>query len=265
MNYIDMHCDTLAKAVEQKKETAKKLEHTMVDAERLHRCGTKAQFFAMFLQQKKEENWSDPGHDPDGCRSEKRKISLWYNGAEIEKQMQDMYAVYQNTMENCADIIAPACTYEDLQRNWQQKKVSAFLTVENGCVVDGKMERLEQLYQMGVRLITLTWNDDNCFGHPHAKDAGRMQLGLTPFGKEAVTYMTERGILVDVSHLSDGGFYDVAELVKGPFVASHSNCRELAPATRNLTDDMIRILAEHGGVCGLNFYPPFLNTDPVEK
>lgn len=119
MNYIDMHCDTLAKAVEQKKETAKKLEHTMVDAERLHRCGTKAQFFAMFLQQKKEENWSDPGHDPDGCRSEKRKISLWYNGAEIEKQMQDMYAVYQNTMENCADIIAPACTYEDLQRNWQ--------------------------------------------------------------------------------------------------------------------------------------------------
>ena len=99
MNYIDMHCDTLVKAVEQKKETAKKLEHTMVDAERLHRCGTKAQFFAMFLQQKKEENWSDPGHDPDDCRSEKRKISLWYNGAEIEKQMQDMYAVYQNTME----------------------------------------------------------------------------------------------------------------------------------------------------------------------
>ena len=168
-------------------------------------------------------------------------------------------------METCSDIIAPAYNYEGLQRNWQQKKVSAFLTVENGCVVDGKMERLEQLYQMGVRLITLTWNDDNCFGHPHAKDAGRMQLGLTPFGKEAVTYMTERGILVDVSHLSDGGFYDVAELVRGPFVASHSNCRELAPATRNLTDDMIRILAEHGGVCGLNFYPPFLNTDPVDK
>ena len=237
----------------------------MVDAERLHRCGTKAQFFAMFLQQKKEENWSDPGHDPDDCRSEKRKISLWYNGAEIEKQMQDMYAVYQNTMENCADIIAPACTYEDLQCNWRQGKVSAFLTVENGCIVDGKMERIDKLYQMGVRLITLTWNDDNCFGHPHAKEAERMQLGLTPFGRKAVTYMAERGILVDVSHLSDGGFYDVAELVRGPFVASHSNCRELAPATRNLTDDMIRVLAEHGGVAGLNFYPPFLNTDPVDK
>lgn len=259
MNYIDMHCDTLAKAAAQQKKTAGELRNTMVDAKRLHQCGAKAQFFAMFLQQKREENWSDPG------LAYTEKNNLWYTDAEIRKQMQDMNEVYQNTMETCSDIIAPAYNYEGLQRNWQQKKVSAFLTVENGCVVDGKMERLEQLYQMGVRLITLTWNDDNCFGHSHAKDAGRMQLGLTPFGKEAVTYMTERGILVDVSHLSDGGFYDVAELVKGPFVASHSNCRELAPATRNLTDDMIRILAEHGGVCGLNFYPPFLNTDPVDK
>lgn len=179
--------------------------------------------------------------------------------------MQDMYEVYQNTMETCSDIIAPAYNYEGLQCNWRQGKVSAFLTVENGCIVDGKMERIDKLYQMGVRLITLTWNDDNCFGHPHAKEAERMQLGLTPFGRKAVTYMAERGILVDVSHLSDGGFYDVAELVRGPFVASHSNCRELAPATRNLTDDMIRVLAEHGGVAGLNFYPPFLNTDPVDK
>lgn len=259
MNYIDMHCDTLAKAAAQQKKTAGELRNTMVDAKRLHQCGAKAQFFAMFLQQKREENWSDPG------LAYTEKNNLWYTDAEIRKQMQDMYEVYQNTMETCSDIIAPAYNYEGLQSNWQQKKVSAFLTVENGCVVDGKMERLEQLYQMGVRLITLTWNDDNCFGHSHAKDAGRMQLGLTPFGKEAVTYMTERGILVDVSHLSDGGFYDVAELVKKPFVASHSNCRELAPATRNLTDDMIRILAEHGGVCGLNFYPPFLNTDPVDK
>ena len=250
MNYIDMHCDTLAKAAAQQKKTAGELRNTMVDAKRLHQCGAKAQFFAMFLQQKREENWSDPG------LAYTEKNNLWYTDAEIRKQMQDMYEVYQNTMETCSDIIAPAYNYEGLQRNWQQKIVSAFLTVENGCVVDG---------QMGVRLITLTWNDENCFGHPHAKDAGRMQLGLTPFGKEAVTYMTERGILVDVSHLSDGGFYDVAELVRGPFVASHSNCRELAPATRNLTDDMIRILAEHGGVCGLNFYPPFLNTDPVDK
>ena len=250
MNYIDMHCDTLAKAAAQQKKTAGELRNTMVDAKRLHQCGAKAQFFAMFLQQKREENWSDPG------LAYTEKNNLWYTDAEIRKQMQDMYEVYQNTMETCSDIIAPAYNYEGLQCNWRQGKVSAFLTVENGCIVDGKMERIDKLYQMGVRLITLTWNDDNCFGHPHAKEAERMQLGLTPFGRKAVTYMAELGILVDVSHLSDGGFYDVAELVRGPFVASHSNCRELAPATRNLTDDMIRVLAEHGGVAGLNFYPP---------
>ena len=252
MNYIDMHCDTLAKAAAQQKKTAGELRNTMVDAKRLHQCGAKAQFFAMFLQQKREENWSDPG------LAYTEKNNLWYTDAEIRKQMQDMYEVYQNTMETCSDIIAPAYNYEGLQCNWRQGKVSAFLTVENGCIVDGKMERIDKLYQMGVRLITLTWNDDNCFGHPHAKEAERMQLGLTPFGRKAVTYMAERGILVDVSHLSDGGFYDVAELVRGPFVASHSNCRELAPATRNLTDDMIRVLAEHGGVAGLNFYPQIL-------
>lgn len=259
MNYIDMHCDTLAKAAAQQKKTAGELKDTMVDAKRLHQCGAKAQFFAIFLQQKKEENWSDPG------LAYTEKNNLWYTDAEIQKQMRDMYDVYCNTMETCSDIIAPAYNYEALQRNWQQGKVSAFLTIENGCIVDGKMERINKLYQMGVRLITLTWNDDNCFGHPHAKETERMQLGLTPFGREAVTYMTELGILVDVSHLSDGGFYDVAELVKGPFVASHSNCRELAPATRNLTDDMIRVLAEHGGVAGINFYPPFLNADSVDK
>ena len=117
------------------------------------------------------------------------KNNLWYTDAEIRKQMQDMYEVYQNTMETCSDIIAPAYNYEGLQCNWRQGKVSAFLTVENGCIVDGKMERIDKLYQMGVRLITLTWNDDNCFGHPHAKEAERMQLGLTPFGRKAVTYM----------------------------------------------------------------------------
>lgn len=151
MNYIDMHCDTLAKAAAQQKKTAGELRNTMVDAKRLHQCGAKAQFFAMFLQQKREENWSDPG------LAYTEKNNLWYTDAEIRKQMQDMYEVYQNTMETCSDIIAPAYNYEGLQCNWRQGKVSAFLTVENGCIVDGKMERIDKLYQMGVRLITLTW------------------------------------------------------------------------------------------------------------
>jgi membrane dipeptidase len=90
-----------------------------------------------------------------------------------------------------------------------------------------------------------------------------MARGLKPFGKDAVRRMNELGMVVDVSHLSDGGFYDVAALSQKPFVASHSNCRALCPHPRNLTDDMIRILADKGGIAGLNFGPQFLNADPA--
>ena len=88
-----------------------------------------------------------------------------------------------------------------------------------------------------------------------------MAKGLKPFGKEIVEAMGAKGMIVDVSHLSDGGFYDVAGLLKGPFVASHSNSRSLCPHPRNLTDDMLRILGEHGGLAGLNFCPRFLRPD----
>ena len=118
---------------------------------------------------------------------------------------------------------------------------------------------------MGVRLITLTWNDENSLGYPHTFRGNRGKWGLKPFGKEAVSYMETLGIVPDVSHLSDDGFYDVADVTKKPFVASHSNCRALSPASRNLTDEMIRILAERGGVAGLNFYPGFLNREQTDQ
>ena len=86
-----------------------------------------------------------------------------------------------------------------------------------------------------------------------------MNKGLKPFGKEAVEYMNQLGIAVDVSHLSDGGFWDVADILSTPFVASHSNCRALCPHPRNLSDEMLHCLADHGGVVGLNFCPAFLD------
>lgn len=247
MQYIDMHCDTLAEALVRKQKTAKTLEGTMVDVARLQKAGADAQFFAMFLPQ---------GDVPEWFGLEKMP--------ERTELMQMMYQIYQNTMEECSDIIAPARSYAELQENRKMGKISAFLTIENGYPILGKMENVKKFYDMGVRLITLTWNDPNCLGCCHSKNPQEMKLGLTDFGKEAVSYMQELGILVDVSHLSDGGFYDVANLAKRkgvPFVASHSNCRALSPSTRNLTDEMIRVLADCGGVAGINFEPTFLNAD----
>lgn len=250
MNYIDMHCDTLAEALVRKSNTAEHLEGTMVDTYRLKEAGAAAQFFAMFLPQRDEPEWFGMDVMP-----------------EPEVLLGKMYEIYCNTMEAC-DYIAPARNYAELEANRAAGKISAFLTIENAFPVRGKLENIKKFYDMGVRLMTLTWNDPNCFGYCHSAKPEEMRRGLTDFGKEGVEYMQELGMLVDVSHLSDGGFYDVAQLAKKvgkPFVASHSNCRALAPATRNLTDDMIRMLADCGGVAGLNFAPEFLNPSPEDK
>lgn len=248
MQYIDMHCDTLAEALVRKSSTAEHLEGTMVDVARLKESGAAAQFFAMFLPQRNEPEWFGLKEMP-----------------EPEELMGQMYQVFLNTLRECGGYLAPAHNYAELESNRKAGKISAFLTIENGFLVRGELENLKKFYDMGVRLITLTWNDANCFGYPHSENAEEMGRGLTGFGKEAISYMNELGILVDVSHLSDGGFYDVAELSKKPFVASHSNCRALSPATRNLTDEMIHLLAEKGGVAGINFAPFFLNADVTDE
>ena len=123
------------------------------------------------------------------------------------------------------------------------------------------MNKIKEVYDKGVRAISLTWNYENCFGWPNSLDKEIMNKGLKEFGIEAIQYMNDLGIIIDVSHLSDGGFYDVAKYTKKPFVATHSNARMASPHQRNLTDDMIKVLAEKGGVTGLNFAPQFMDLD----
>ena len=256
MKYIDMHCDTLSIGMVEHRGSITKLNRSMVDIERLMGkgaepatiAGVAAQFFAIFLPQRNMPGWFGLEEMP-----------------ESEVLLEKMYDIFLRTLEENENRMAHAQSYEKMKENLQAGKMSAFLTMENGYPVNGKMENLKKFHDMGVGLITLTWNDANCFGQNHSKDFTLMQKGLTSFGKEAIEYMNELGIVIDVSHLSDGGFYDVARISKKPFVASHSNCRELSPSTRNLTDDMIRVLAEKGGVAGINFEPTFLNRNQEDK
>ena len=137
--------------------------------------------------------------------------------------------------------------------------------MEDGVAVQGDMKKLDYFHSLGVRALSLTWNYENCFGYPNSKDPEIMQKGLKDFGKEAVKHMQEIGMLVDVSHLSDGGFYDVYKLSKVPFIATHSNARALCNHSRNMTDDMILKLHEKGGVMGINICPDFLDDTPGNK
>lgn len=123
---------------------------------------------------------------------------------------------------------------------------------------------VRSLYQLGVRMLTLTWNFENEIGYPNtivkAKDYDPSRhYGLKPEGIEIVREMNRVGMIVDVSHLGDDGFWDVVKYCDGPLVASHSNARAVCNHTRNMTDDMIRALADKGGVMGLNFCGDFLN------
>ena len=193
-------------------------------------------------------------------------------------QITEMIRVFREEMAANAEVIRQVRTFADIEENRKAGRLSALLTTEEGGILQGEMGRLDTLFEAGVRMMTVTWNYENELGYPNRQLEGIREdfrnffrfrpesgRGLTAFGKEAVSRMEELGILPDVSHLSDDGFYDLAEVVKGPFVASHSNARAICGCARNLTDDMIRVIGEHGGVIGLNFCPSFVMEASEEK
>lgn len=244
MKFIDLHCDTLMKTADsQKNISLLENEITSVDFKRMKKGGSLAQFFAVFMPTE--------------------EIFKEYIGKVIDddEYIDTLVSTLKKEIMENKDIISLAYSYDDIVRNEKDGRMSAILTIEDGRSVQGSLDKLKHYYDMGIRLMSLTWNFENCFGYPNSDDKEIMGKGMKKFGKEAVEYMNELGMIVDVSHISDGGFYDVAEISKKPFVASHSNARDISPHKRNLTDHMIKTLAEKGGVAGINFAPHFLQPD----
>lgn len=245
MQFIDMHCDSLMMAFLKDGKGADLLDSAVVsvDFSRMRQGGQAAQFFAVFL--------------PPVQMYEKYGLQ----GMEDDTYIAALRGILLDNLERHRDIAALARNAQEIEQNSAAGKLSALLTMEDGRAAGGKLEKLKQFYDQGFRALSLTWNAPNCFGAPNSADRQLMQQGLTAFGKEAVEYMQELGMLVDVSHLSEGGFNDVADLCKKPFAATHSNSRALCPHQRNLSDPQLRRLGQAGGVAGLNFGPEFLNAD----
>lgn len=240
--YIDLHCDTLPRALRQGKDTLFALDGTMTDLVKLRAGGCLAQCFAIFLPPLPYVEKADdyPGDE-----------------AYIEK----LHRIFVQTEAEHGELFARVETAADLASLSDSGKLGGILTMEDGRAVQGSFGNLRRFYDMGVRILALLWNHANCFGAPNSPDPAVMNTGLTDFGKEAVEYMEQLGMGIDVSHLSDGGFWDVVRLAKKPFFATHSNCRALNPHPRSMTDEMIRALADKGGVMGINFCPEFLTED----
>lgn len=241
MKMIDFHCDTLLEI--HKSGHTKQLIHNdlHVDIQKLKQAESYAQFFAIFIDSKE----------------------IKAEGEDEWIRFMEMHSIFAKEMVTNKNDICLATNYNELKHNEKEGKISAFLTIEDGGLLENQHDRLQTVYDMGVRLITLTWNYPNCIGCPNGDTY--KNLGLTPFGKEVVEKMNSLGMLVDVSHLSDQGFYDVANLSKSPFIASHSNARAIRNHGRNLTDDMLKLIGDTGSVVGLNYCPLFLNDIPYSS
>ena len=151
----------------------------------------------------------------------------------------------------------PMARFDKLKDTFYAQDFSAvnpILSLEGGEAIQS-LEDVEYLKECGVRCATLTWNNDNALAGGAMGDGG----GLTEFGKSVVRKMNDLGIIIDVSHLSDKSFYDVARLSRDTIIATHSNSRSVCAHRRNLTDDMFKIIKESGGVVGMNLYPLFVS------
>lgn len=157
------------------------------------------------------------------------------------------------------DKFALAYTVEDVENNFKNGLISLPMGMENGSPVQGSLETLNTFYKRGIRYITLAHSQSNHISDS-SYDLRRKWKGLSPFGKEMVLHMNKLGIIVDISHVSDDAFYQVLEVTQSPVIASHSSLRQFTPGfERNMTDDMVKALAENGGVIMINFGSGFIS------
>lgn len=250
MKAIDMHCDTLMEIYNHRKrneECGILANDLHIDLAKMKRGDYALQNFAVFAH---KEDLAGVMPLPEYAF---RLIDIFYT-----------------EMRKYPDQIGIVKNYQDIVANMEKGKLSALLTMEEGAICEGKLEYLRIFYELGVRMFTLTWNFANELAYPNKMAVKGQQeglffpeteRGLTEKGFEFVEEMERLGIILDVAHLGDKGIFDVLEHAKRPFVASHSNARAICGHTRNLTDEMIRGLAEKGGVMGMNYCPSFLR-DP---
>ena len=240
MNFpvFDFHCDTalalLGESMNDAGSLAKNTGH--IDLERAGTLGGYAQCFACFTTPFMEE-WN---HLSPVVVFERELVSI------------------QREVDANSDKIAIAYTPEEILENQKNGKMSAILTLEGTAGINYQPEILQDLHTIGFRISSLGWNEKNPLTGSHVTGGG-----LTGQGREYVKECQRLGILVDVSHISDEGFWDILKMTEKPIIATHSNSRAVWNESRNLTDDMFRAICETGGVAGYNACKEFTGETPT--
>jgi len=234
---IDTHCDTLMAYLPQrgrpKRSLGERSEHGHIDLPRMIDGGVTCQTFAIYTGNK--------AIVPEATLRALQMTDVFYEGIEANE-----------------DIVAVTSTDEIVAAK-EAGKTTGLLSIEGAEPLMGDIGLLRVFYRLGVRMLSFAWN----FRTPFADglNATRSESKLPELGVQALEEMDRLGMIFDVSHLTDSNFWDVADVMKGSFIASHSNCREIADVARNLTDDMIVALADHKGVMGLNFGAGFVHRE----
>lgn len=236
MFVLDSHCDTPSQIL-RLRDLSLDNDHAHVDFPKLRRGGVDGAFFALYVPA------SLTGEDAydHACR---------------------LLDCVNSTLEENPDRARLAIDGDHAYANKEKGLFSVFLGLENGSPIGGSMDRLRYFHDAGVRYMTLCHSADNQICDSCASK-NKKWGGLSPFGREVVAEMNRLGMLIDVSHISDDSFWDVLKYSKAPVAATHSCCRALASHPRNMTDEMIRALADAGGVIQINFYPLFIDDEFV--
>jgi membrane dipeptidase len=234
---IDTHADTPGRFVDENFDLSQDAGTGYLDFSKIKAGNLGAEFFSI---------WVEPGAN---------------KGHEARRALDMIDSVYMQA-ERHPDKMMMAFSTEDIRTAHREHKFAALLGVEGGHAIEGDIRILRDYYRLGVRYMTLTWSNTNEIGDssgdmtdPKVDHHG----GLTPLGKQVVTEMNRMGMIVDISHVADSTFYQAIERSRAPVIASHSSSRALTNAPRNMTDDMLRLLAEKNGVAQVNFYCAFVS------
>lgn len=214
-----------------------------IDFPRMKEGGMDAMFFAVYLGQGKRT--------PEA------------NAEAKEKALKIFKKIHESVEQNSTSVTLVTSAKEGFEAH-KQGKLSVFIGMENGWPVGTDLSNLQLYYDLGLRYITLAHSFNNDLSDSSGDPEGAEHGGLSKLGEACVAEMNRLGIMVDVSHLSDSAFYDVMRVSKVPVIASHSSCRALCDVKRNMTDDMIKLLAAKGGVIHINFVADFLKKPSAE-
>ena len=239
---VDMHADTAQRLLDERIDLQQELGDGHFDAVRARTGGLDAQFFSI---------WVEPQLFGGG-------------GAKAVKRADDQVAAVRALAEKHPETWVFATSAADIRGAAEQGKIAALMGLEGGYAIDDKLENVKRYYDLGVRYMSPAWSVSTSWAGSSGDEAGRTR-GLNEFGKNVVREMNRLGMMIDVSHVSDPAFWDIVNTSTAPVIATHSACRALADVPRNLTDDMIRALANTGGVVNVIFYPEHLEPGWSQK